>query len=330
MQLPKLSFITSLFTAPQPSAEEKQLASAHTPEERAHMYQRLHAHEELPFLVKAASWLITGQVAARAANPADATERRIIDDTVDICKKLNIAHVPGVFIIDSPIPNAASVDGSHMIITRGLIEAMPPEQLKAVVGHEMAHHRHAGRDRFGTWRSILIGASFGALSFVSLLKPSASFPTLALGGGILSAYTVGSFARSMHSRSMEYESDLEGALVTSPETMRDALQSLEAKVEELKEQEKQKRENGEGAGIGKKVLRKVANFIRSPFPTHPSTDKRVARLEELAKQPALQEKLLTDINSEHAKELDNTSPNSQVSEMVNAARVSHISQREVG
>lgn len=325
MRLPSFNFVTSFFTAPEPSAEEQLLAQTNSTQERAHLYQRMHAHEELPFLVKAASWMLTGKTVARAANPNNPNEQWIVDNTVAMAEKLGVDHVPGIFIVESNVPNAASLDGDHMIITRGLLDAMPQDQVTAVIGHELAHHRHSSRDRVGMIGSYIGGLTVGLLATIGV-KAKMGRTDIGLGTGVLAGYITGSFAKSAHSRSMEYESDLEAALATSPETMQAALKSLEAKVDELKAEAQQK----DGKAKGNSILRKVVNFIRSPFATHPSTENRIARLEKLKQDPERQAELLAEINPELAEDKQPShAPHSKVSDISGETRVQTAAAREI-
>lgn len=53
---------------------------------------------------------------------------------------------PKVMIADIPIPNAfaygSPIAGRRVAITRGLIESVPKDEIKAIVGHEIGHLKH--------------------------------------------------------------------------------------------------------------------------------------------------------------------------------------------
>ncbi len=272
--------LTSLFMAPEMDGEAEMLRSASTAHERAHRYQRLHRREELPETVKVSNWLLAGHSTAHAADPDNPDERWIIDRTVDLAEKAGIKHVPGIFIIHSHVPNAASIDSKHMVVTRGLLETMNRDEVTAVIGHELSHHRHGSRDLFGIFGSYMAAAGAGLAVTLTIArtaelraKPS-SEAILTFSG--LFAYFTGSAASSAYRRSIEYEADKEAADVTSPEQMQSALQTLDERVKELKEEAK-KGQKTTAYGL----LRKAVKLFLNPFPTHPSTKKRIARLEAM-------------------------------------------------
>ena len=93
------------------------------------------------------------------ANPAHSEEKRIIDRTVEFCITRNIRNVPDIYILDSDIPNAASVSGNHMIMTTAILEGLSPEKLDAIIGHELSHHRHSKRDVIAQGAIGLVGGS---------------------------------------------------------------------------------------------------------------------------------------------------------------------------
>ncbi len=53
---------------------------------------------------------------------------------------------PRLLIAEIPIPNAfaygSPIAGSRIAVTRGLLEALPPSEVEAVVGHEIGHLKH--------------------------------------------------------------------------------------------------------------------------------------------------------------------------------------------
>jgi Zn-dependent protease with chaperone function len=49
--------------------------------------------------------------------------------------------------VNTSIVNAASVGGRGIFFTTGIMKRMPDEQIRAVVGHELGHHRHVFRDQ---------------------------------------------------------------------------------------------------------------------------------------------------------------------------------------
>src|SRR5258708_467437 len=54
---------------------------------------------------------------------------------------LDLAEVPEVYIMQSPVVNAMAIgqDNPFIVITTGLVNLVDPEELRAVIGHEVGH-----------------------------------------------------------------------------------------------------------------------------------------------------------------------------------------------
>lgn len=222
--------------------------------------------------------------AVRLANPDVPEERVLIDDVLDGCVFHKIRQIPPVAIVDTRIVNAASVGGRGIFFTTGIMKKMPPEQIRAIVGHELGHHRHVLRDQ-----PILLALELAVVAAIEvmdkstlslwskLLKPqSGRFAHMgALAAAIATDLMVVSTVFTPWRWFMELDSDKDGAQFGGSRHMADALETLKNQRSELKE----KRELTLPQKIAKAML-KVRGFIVNPWGSHPPMDWRIKRVRE--------------------------------------------------
>jgi heat shock protein HtpX len=193
--------------------------------------------------------------------------------------------MPKVYIIPHGTPNAFATgrNPKHaaVAVTQGIMELLTPQELAAVVSHELAHVKH---------RDILIGSVAATIAgAISMLAYMAQFAMIFGGGrssdrggglGALVAIIVAPIAAMLIqmaiSRSREYAADAEGAKIHGmPRDLANALRKLQA-------------------GVKKRPLKASPStahmFIMNPlsgrglaslFSTHPPVEERVKRLENM-------------------------------------------------
>jgi heat shock protein HtpX len=124
---------------------------------------------------------------------------------------------PRLMVSSLPIPNAfaygSPLTGSHVAVTRGLLDALDEEQVNAVVGHELGHIKH--RDM-----QLMMMASF-LPSLFYIVARSTMFSrdrergsTGLVGATSLLVYFVLSLANLSLSRTREYYADMHSASLT--------------------------------------------------------------------------------------------------------------------
>jgi len=157
-------------------------------------------------------------------------------------------NIPKVYIIPSEEPNAfaAGTKASVVAVTTGLLDLLTPQELRAVLAHEIGHVRN--RDMA---RSLYSGCMVAGLGFAMTIgdylmrserqdrrrskkskddKGDSSLGALGLilyaSGAITQA--MGTILRMMHSRSAEYAADAFAKSIGAGADLASALEKLEA------------------------------------------------------------------------------------------------------
>ena len=196
--------------------------------------------------------------------------------------------MPKTYLIDNPQPNAFATgrnpENAAVAASTGLLERLSHEEVAAVMAHELAHVQH--RD---TLTMTIVATLAGA---ISMLGNFAFF----LGGsrdnnnpfgfvGVLVAMLVAPFAAMIVqmavSRTREYEADRRGAEICGhPLWLASALAKIARGAEQIPNEDAER--NPAMAHL----------FIINPlhgermdnlFSTHPSTENRIAALQEMAR-----------------------------------------------
>lgn len=91
----------------------------------------------------ATEWLARSATRAQLVTPAEAPEPHAVLDR--LCA-LGDLPKPRLAISPSPVPNAFTLGRSRrhttVVVTRGLLEALNPDELSVALAHEVAHIRH--------------------------------------------------------------------------------------------------------------------------------------------------------------------------------------------
>ena len=249
-------------------------------------------------------------LAVRAAGAVPVSEAEAPDlhrAVGEIARRAGIPE-PRVFVIDSPQPNAFATgrNPEHAVVavTTGLVDMCEPDELMAVVAHEVGHIRH---------RDILIGSVAAAIATaISFVANMAMWAGMFGGGGdddgpspvaviaiALTAPVAAGLLQMALSRSREFEADRAGAeLMGDPEPLTRALLKLDAAAARTPADVMPTQAGayivnplrgrtdgrpGQGGTSGRPG-RTGAGAPRW-FTTHPPIDERVARLRALRVDP---------------------------------------------
>jgi heat shock protein HtpX len=240
----------------------------------------------LGLVIVGASYWFSDRIAVRAAGAHEVSEREAPQLHAMVAELAATAGLPKPRVYVSPAaqPNAFATGRnpahSAVAVTEGLLTQCPPDELRAVLAHEMAHIRN---------RDILIGSVAAAIatgiSFIANMALWAGMfgggddedgpsPIVAILLAILAplAATVLQMALS---RSREFEADRVGAeLLGDPEPLARALQRIDTMAARTPLDVSPAQAS---AYIVNPLTGRQVNFARL-FLTHPPVEERIERL----------------------------------------------------
>jgi len=201
---------------------------------------------------------------------------------------------PKVGVMPSPVPNAFATGRSPrnavVAVTDSIMRILTPEELEAVLAHEMAHVKN--RDML----TLTMASFISMLAF--LIMRNWFFMGLFGGGGgnrdnnagalilvyIVSilVWVVSTLLTRALSRYREFAADRGSAALTgNPRALISALQKISGRMDYVPAEKKQE---VEGANAFFIIPALSGRSLMDLFSTHPSLEKRVAALEELEAQ----------------------------------------------
>ncbi len=195
--------------------------------------------------------------------------------------------MPRVYVIDEEAPNAFATGRSPakgaVAVSAGLMRMLTREELAGVLAHELSHIQN--RD---TLIMTVAGTLAGALSYLSQMAMwGAMFrsgddregpnPIAAL-VGILIAPLAAAIIQMAISRSREYIADANGAEISgAPLGLASALKKIEAYSQRIP------MHHGSPATAHLFIVNPFKGGLAGLFRTHPATEERIARLEQMAR-----------------------------------------------
>jgi len=193
---------------------------------------------------------------------------------------------PRLGIVNQPQPNAFATGrgkkNSYVVVTSGLLRIMDRDELRAVLGHEVGHIVH---------QDMALSTAAATVATAITYMVDILFFSLLFGGGrrdgagglglftVLLAPIAASMVQLAISKSREFYADEEGAKLTGrPDWLISALRKIDEYIRR-------------GAPLNVSPTTSsmwIANPLRGGlgdlFSTHPSTEKRIRRLQELARR----------------------------------------------
>ena len=225
------------------------------------------------------------------ATPLEDSRHPVYKITQRLTQKAGLP-MPKVYLIPDHTPNAFATGRNHqhaaVAVTMGLYEMLNEKELEGVIAHELSHIKHYDI-LIGTIAAVFAGAiamianmmQFGAM-FGGNNNRQGSNPIMMIAMAILLPLAA-SLIQMTVSRSREFMADEGAAKMTgNPAGLQSALKKLENYARS-------------GYQIHNATEQTAHMFIINPFSglkstlgnlfrTHPSTEDRIARLEELKKE----------------------------------------------
>ncbi|MFO7631553.1 MAG: zinc metalloprotease HtpX [Caldilinea sp.] len=235
--------------------------------------------------INMAAWWFSDKMAlkmsrAREVTPEEAPE---LHRLVEVLAQRAGIPKPSVHLIDSPTPNAFATGRSPakgaVAATTGLMQMLNRDELAGVMAHELAHIKN--RD---TLISSIAATIAGAISMIADM----AIWSMIFGGGdeeegggaggflmLILAPIAAMIIQLAISRSREFVADAEGArILGDPQPLADALRKLEMGV-------KQRPMDVSPATSHLYIVNPVFGGMAGLFSTHPATEKRIAKLQEM-------------------------------------------------
>ncbi len=250
------------------------------------------------------SWYYSDQ-AALSAFKAQSTPREEAPDLYERIEKLSdraeLPH-PKLYVVPSKALNAFATgrDPKHAAIalTQGIIDLLPPDELDAVIAHELTHVRN--RD---TLTQAVAGTLAGSLTYLGRILTIGAlyFPVARIGRrgnnplAILFLLIIGPFSagllRMALSRTREYAADAGAAEITgNPLALVRALEKLEAMGQENPI-------HGNPAFAPLFIVNPLSKEgLMRLFLTHPPTEDRIERLKSMVKDSELSEETTQELS----------------------------------
>ena len=197
--------------------------------------------------------------------------------------------MPRLYLIDGEQPNAFATgrDPEHaaIAVTEGILRTLPPDQLRGVLAHELAHVKH---------RDILIGTVAATMAgAISMIAGMARWALILGGGGgrsddrdggsplggllmLIVAPIAALLVQMAISRSREFEADAGGAEISgNPIPLANALRTLDRKADEIPME-------ASPATAHMFIVNPLSGGkLARLFSTHPPIEERIERLEHM-------------------------------------------------
>ncbi len=192
---------------------------------------------------------------------------------------------PKVYLVNLPVPNAFATGRSPkhaaVAVTSGLMNVLNYDEVEGVLAHEISHVKN-----HDTLTSAVAASIAGAISYIAQLAWFGAFSGNQRNSGsailfplIILAPIAAMLVQLSISRTREYAADKTGATISKkPLSLASALEKISAVA-------KQHPLRGNSATSHLFIVNPfTTGSIANLFSTHPSTDERIRRLKELAKE----------------------------------------------
>ncbi len=239
--------------------------------------------------------LVLAASGAKLVTPAEAPQLHTI---VERLAQLADLPKPRIAIIDTPMPNAFATgrNPKHAVVavTSGLLNRLTPQEVEAVLGHEMTHIRNHDMTVMTMASSILAVASFltqilmwtgmwGGFDRRDNRDGGAAYGILIVLAVSALTWFVSYVLINALSRYREYAADRGSAILTgAPEQLISALTRITSDMSRVPTQDLRQAQPMSALYIASPKREFISEF----FADHPSLQHRIARLQALQLQMA--------------------------------------------
>ena len=229
--------------------------------------------------------LVLWSVGAKIVSKDDAPELYSVVEK--LVKRANLP-MPRIAIVDTPIPNAFATGRSPkaavVAVTTGLLRTLNKEEIEAVLGHEISHIKNRDMAVL-TIASIISTLAFFIMRWAMFMgmfgdRREGNYASFLFIISALVWFISFLLIRAL-SRYREYAADAGSAILTrNPRALISALLKISGRMKFVSSNEKAKVEGMNAFFIIPAISGKT---ILSLFSTHPPIEKRIERLERLAR-----------------------------------------------
>ena len=238
-----------------------------------------------------AMYWFSDRIAIMASRSKPVTEREA-PELYGIVRELTQSQrmpMPKIYISDMPQPNAFATgrnpEHAAVSVTRGLLQVVDERELRGVLAHEISHV--ANHDILISSIAAAIGTAITWIAYMAFWfggsDDEGGNPIVGLLAVLLAPLAAGIIQMAV-SRSREYQADESGALTShDPEALASALRKIDAYVRQTPPatiSPSQAHLFIMNPFSGKSTGMMLANL----FSTHPPTEQRVARLEQIREE----------------------------------------------
>lgn len=213
-----------------------------------------------------------------------------------LAERAGIPKPKRIAIMETHVPNAFATGrnpkNAVVAVTRGLIERLSEQEVEAVLGHELSHVKN--RDvAVMTWASIIVimaGYVMQMMFWMSLFGGGrqrreggggqAAMIMMLVWVGTITVYFLSQLLILALSRYREFAADRGGAILTgAPLSLASALEKISDRMYRIPEKDLRQVEHANAFFIVPAL--KGGDRIAHLFSSHPSVEKRVARLQRM-------------------------------------------------
>lgn len=217
--------------------------------------------------------------------------RELVGTVHELARQAGLPAMPQVGIYESPEPNAFATGPtkarSLVAVSTGLLEKMTPEQVRGVLGHEVAHIANGDMVTLTLVQGVInafvlflsrVLAYIVAQAIRGRDERGSRFLTFLLVMVFQTVFSIlGAIVVCWFSRRREFRADAGGARLAGTSNMIDALRALKELYDpEVAAEESRRAEAFQAFKISGKQSR-----LLKLFATHPPLEERIARLQKL-------------------------------------------------